>query len=62
MEEDGSPVGDQMVVALERNGISFIWAPRAKMKKSGKLRAASMRIDIPATSPRRTVTVATSMI
>ncbi|XP_039134744.1 phosphate transporter PHO1-2-like [Dioscorea cayenensis subsp. rotundata] len=61
-EEDGSPVGDEMVAVLEKNGVSFIGAPRAKTKKGGKPRAASMRIDIPATTPGRTISAVTSMI
>ncbi|KAJ0966511.1 hypothetical protein J5N97_023428 [Dioscorea zingiberensis] len=60
--ENGSPVGDEMVAALERNGVSFIGAPRSKTKKGGKPRAASMRIDIPATTPGRTISAVTSMI
>ncbi|XP_077227780.1 phosphate 1 isoform X2 [Tasmannia lanceolata] len=56
---EGSPA-DEMVAALERNGLNFINAARSKTKK-GKPKMA-MRIDIPATTPTRTITAVTSML
>ncbi|KAJ0963701.1 hypothetical protein J5N97_028823 [Dioscorea zingiberensis] len=59
---DASPVADEMIAELERNGVSFIGAPRSKTKKGGKSKAGSMRIDIPATTPGRTISAVTSVI
>lgn len=54
---------DELMAALERNGITFVPSGRgAKAKKWGKPKAASMRIDIPATTPTRTISALTSMI
>ncbi|MQM13075.1 hypothetical protein Taro_046000 [Colocasia esculenta] len=67
-EADESPmadtsVTDDLMAALERNGITFVPSGRgAKAKKGGKPKAASMRIDIPATTPTRTISALTSMI
>ncbi|PIA36307.1 hypothetical protein AQUCO_03400302v1 [Aquilegia coerulea] len=54
-----SPNND-MVAALERNGVNFIGSPRSKTKQ-GKPKMG-MRIDIPATNPARTITAVTSML
>ncbi|PKA60587.1 Phosphate transporter PHO1 [Apostasia shenzhenica] len=61
---DGSPstVTEEMIAALERNGISFVGSARSKAKKGMKPRAATMRIDIPATTPGKTIIAVTSMI
>ena len=56
-----SPV-DELVAALERNGVTFINSTRSKAKKGGKPKTTSMRIDIPATTPTRTISAVTSMI
>ncbi|KAF9606907.1 hypothetical protein IFM89_029506 [Coptis chinensis] len=49
-----------MIAALERNGVNFIGSTRMKTK-SRKPRMC-MRIDIPATNPTRTITSVTSML
>ncbi|KAH7691579.1 putative small molecule transporter domain-containing protein [Dioscorea alata] len=59
---DVKPVAEEMIAELERNGVSFIGATRSKTKKVGKPRVASMRIDIPATTPSRTISAVTSVI
>ncbi|OMO95412.1 hypothetical protein COLO4_15920 [Corchorus olitorius] len=52
---------DEVIAALERNGVNFInSATRAKTKK-GKPKMA-MRIDIPSTTPTRTISAVTSML
>ncbi|KAL2469675.1 Phosphate transporter PHO1 [Abeliophyllum distichum] len=54
---------DDVVAALEKNGINFInsaTTTRAKTKK-GKPKVA-LRIDIPATTPSRTIAAVTSML
>lgn len=52
---------DEAIAALERNGVSFTnTATRGKTKK-GKPKMA-MRIDIPNTTPTRTITAVTSML
>ncbi|KAG1359728.1 Phosphate transporter PHO1-2 [Cocos nucifera] len=59
---EGSLVADEVIAALERNGVGFIGSARTKAKKGGKPRAAAMRIDIPATTPGRTISAVTSII
>ncbi|KAK4478211.1 hypothetical protein RD792_017494 [Penstemon davidsonii] len=60
----GSPTDsqtDDVIAALEKNGVNFVnSATRAKTKK-GKPQMA-MRIDIPATTPTRTIAAVTSML
>lgn len=61
-----SPTGTQteeVIAALEKNGINFVnsASTRAKTKKGGKPKVA-MRIDIPATTPTRTIAAVTSML
>ncbi|KAK7243104.1 hypothetical protein RIF29_37889 [Crotalaria pallida] len=52
---------DEVITALERNGVNFVnSATRVKTKK-GKAKMA-MRIDIPATTPTRAITAVTSML
>ncbi|XP_022722531.1 phosphate transporter PHO1-like [Durio zibethinus] len=53
---------DEVIAALEKNGVNFInsAAGRGKTKK-GKPKMA-MRIDIPATTPTRTISAVTSML
>lgn len=57
-----SLVADEVIAALERNGLSFIGSSKTKAKKGEKPRAAAMRIDIPATTPGRTILAVTSII
>ncbi|KAK4341671.1 hypothetical protein RND71_040172 [Anisodus tanguticus] len=66
----GSPTGtetisqtEEVIAALEKNGINFVnsASTRAKTKKGGKPKVA-MRIDIPATTPTRTIAAVTSML
>ncbi|XP_074592009.1 phosphate transporter PHO1-2-like [Curcuma longa] len=67
----GSPLGEvapgretgvteeAIIATLERNGVSFLGlGAKAKAKKTGRLRAATtLRIDIPATTPARTISM-----
>ncbi|KAF8388254.1 hypothetical protein HHK36_026920 [Tetracentron sinense] len=55
-----SQSGD-MIAALERNGVNFIGSATRTKTKKGKPKMA-MRIDIPATTPTRTITAVTSML
>lgn len=57
-----SPIADEIIAALERNGVSFIGSARAKAKKGLKPRTTTMRIDIPATNATKTISAVTSMI
>ncbi|XP_019180710.1 PREDICTED: phosphate transporter PHO1 [Ipomoea nil] len=68
----GSPTGnsetsqtadDEVMAALERNGINFVNAAsrEAKTAKNGKPKVA-IRIDIPATTPTRAISAVTSMV
>ncbi|KAH9681912.1 phosphate transporter PHO1 [Citrus sinensis] len=53
---------DDVIAALERNGVSFINAASSWAKtKKGKPKVA-MRIDIPAETPARTISAVTSML
>lgn len=53
---------DDVIAALERNGVSFINAASSRAKtKKGKPKVA-MRIDIPAETPARTISAVTSML
>lgn len=61
--EDPEGPADDIVAALERNGVTFInSSARSKAKKGGKPRTTSMRIDIPPTNPTKTISAVTSMI
>lgn len=53
---------DDVIAALERNGVSFVGAAvRSKTKSNGKPKV-TMRIDIPAMTPTRMITAVTSML
>ncbi|KAL5781664.1 hypothetical protein ACOSP7_006693 [Xanthoceras sorbifolium] len=52
---------DDVIAALERNGVNFINAATRSKSKKGKPKMA-MRIDIPAETPARTITAVTSML
>lgn len=52
---------DEVIAALERNGVNFIGSATRSKTKNGKPKMA-MRIDIPATTPTRTITAVTSML
>jgi xenotropic and polytropic retrovirus receptor 1 len=45
------PVVEEVIAALERNGVSFIGSVRSKVKKEAKPKADVIRIDIPGTTP-----------
>ncbi|WOL04383.1 phosphate transporter PHO1-2-like isoform X2 [Canna indica] len=50
--EDEEEIMEEVIAALERNGVSFVGKAAKETKSSGKLRAApSLRIDIPRTTP-----------
>ncbi|KAM1087224.1 hypothetical protein ACFX2I_012683 [Malus domestica] len=51
----------EAIAALERNGINFINTTTGGKTKKGKPKTA-MRIDIPNTTPTRTITAVTSML
>ncbi|TXG72380.1 hypothetical protein EZV62_000959 [Acer yangbiense] len=52
---------EDVIAALERNGVNFINAATRSKTKKGKPKMA-MRIDIPAETPTRTITAVTSML
>jgi hypothetical protein len=52
---------DDMITALEKNGVNFINAATRNKTKNGKPKM-SLRIDIPITTPTRTITAVTSML
>ncbi|XP_048235124.1 phosphate transporter PHO1 isoform X2 [Ricinus communis] len=59
--EDSSET-DEVIAALEKKGVHFINSATARSKtKKGKPKMA-MRIDIPATTPTRTISAITSML
>ncbi|ONK63845.1 uncharacterized protein A4U43_C07F19530 [Asparagus officinalis] len=64
MPTDGSssPITDEIIAALERNGVSFVGSARSKAKKGLKPKTTTMRIDIPATNATKTISAVTSMI
>ena len=55
---EGAAVADEVMAALERNGVSFVGLPGKKDGSKGRTGAlqlpSTVRIDIPATSPGRT--------
>ncbi|KAG6395222.1 hypothetical protein SASPL_145863 [Salvia splendens] len=60
----GSPTDsgtDEVVAALEKNGINFVNSAVRGKNKKGKPKMA-MRIDIPATTPTKTIAAVTSML
>ncbi|XP_052191603.1 phosphate transporter PHO1 [Diospyros lotus] len=52
---------DEVIAALEKNGVNFIGSATRSKTKNGKPKMA-MRIDIPATTPTRTISAVTSML
>ncbi|KAK4794322.1 hypothetical protein SAY86_012316 [Trapa natans] len=69
VECDGTPTADSetedVISALERNGISFLAAaarPKAKAGNNNGKPNTTMRIDFPATTPTRTITAVTSVL
>ncbi|XP_076923981.1 phosphate transporter PHO1-like [Bidens hawaiensis] len=60
-ERDGEPQTDDVISALEKNGINVIGAATKGKTKDGKPKT-SMRINIPATTPTRTISAVTSML
>ncbi|XP_071713702.1 phosphate transporter PHO1-like [Rutidosis leptorrhynchoides] len=59
--EFGGETTDEVISALEKNGINIVGAATRGKTKKGKPKT-SMRIDIPATTPTRTITAVTSML
>lgn len=57
----GTAQTDDVIAALERNGVSFINASTRSKTKKGKPKMA-MRIDIPPETPARTIAAVTSML
>ncbi|KAH9626449.1 hypothetical protein KSS87_004951 [Heliosperma pusillum] len=58
---DASSQTDDVLAALEKNGINFIGAATMAKHKKGKPKM-SLRIDIPATTPGRTISAVSSML
>ncbi|KAL2506568.1 Phosphate transporter PHO1 [Abeliophyllum distichum] len=52
---------DDVIAALEKNGINFVNSATSEKTKKRKPKMA-MRIDIPATTPTRTISAVTSML
>ncbi|KAJ8434847.1 hypothetical protein Cgig2_022126 [Carnegiea gigantea] len=59
--DDALSETDEVVAALERNGLNVIGAGTRSKTKKGKPKMA-LRIDIPATTPARTISAVTSML
>lgn len=63
IQDCGSPTTDQetddVIAALEKNGIKFDYSSKPKKGMKPKI---TMRIDIPATTPSRTIAAVTSML
>ncbi|KAM0013601.1 putative SPX domain-containing protein [Helianthus debilis subsp. tardiflorus] len=60
-ERDGETRTVDVISALEKNGINVVGATTKGKTKDGKPKM-SMRINIPATTPTRTITAVTSML
>ncbi|KAI3823055.1 hypothetical protein L1987_04481 [Smallanthus sonchifolius] len=60
-ERDGETQTDDVISALEKNGINVVGAATRGKTKDGKPKM-SMKINIPATTPTRTITAVTSML
>ncbi|KAK9672921.1 hypothetical protein RND81_12G135000 [Saponaria officinalis] len=58
---DASPQTGEVLAAFEKNGINFIGAATRTKQKKGKPKMA-LRIDIPATTPAKTISAVTSML
>lgn len=56
-----TPETDSVIVALERNGVNFIGSEVRSKTKNGKPKM-SMRIEIPTTTPTRSISAVTSML
>ncbi|KAJ3691505.1 hypothetical protein LUZ61_020669 [Rhynchospora tenuis] len=50
-QQEQIAVVEEVIAALERNGVTFIGSARGKVKKEAKPRADVIRIDIPGTTP-----------
>lgn len=57
---DASSQTDEVIAALEKNGLNFVGAATRLKTKKGKPKMA-LRIDIPPTTPTRTISAVTSM-
>lgn len=58
---DASSQTDEVISALEKNGLNFIGAATRSKTKKGKPKMA-LRIDIPATTPAQTISAVTSTL
>lgn len=58
---DESSQTDEVIAALEKNGLNFIGAATRSKTKKGKPKMA-LRIDIPVTTPARTISAVTSTL
>jgi len=57
---DATSQTDEVIAALEKNGLNFVGAATRSKTKKGKPKMA-LRIDIPATTPTRTISAVTSL-
>jgi xenotropic and polytropic retrovirus receptor 1 len=55
-------MAEEVIAVLEKNGVKIIGAARSKPKKGLKPKMASMRIDIPPSTPSRTIAAVTSVV
>ncbi|KAJ4802649.1 Phosphate transporter PHO1-1 [Rhynchospora pubera] len=62
MQSDSSLMAEEVIAVLEKNGVKIIGAARGKAKKGTKPKMASMRIDIPPSTPTRTIAAVTSVV
>lgn len=62
IEGTNSPIAEEIIAALERNGVSFVGSAQSKAKRGQKPRMTTMRIDIPATDATKTIAAVTSVI
>ncbi|XP_078182777.1 phosphate 1 [Carex rostrata] len=61
-QTDSSLMAEKVIAVLEKNGVKIIGAARGKAKKGVKPKMASMRIDIPPSTPTRTIVAVTSVV
>lgn len=61
-QTDSSLMAEKVIAVLEKNGVKIIGAARGKAKKGAKPKMASMRIDIPPSTPTRTIVAVTSVV
>lgn len=59
--DGGETLTDEVISALEKNGLNVVGAATRAKTKDGKPKI-SMRINIPATTPTRTISAVTSML